>query len=77
VPGSWTEHVGIHTAGALVQQGVRLQFIQPITVIGHVTFQWFRDHKLLGETTKATAQGIKKVNDSDPAGYSVSTCSVK
>ena len=60
----------------LYQFGVQYSYGTPITVIGRVTFTWIRDHKVLGSKTVSTTGHHPSVKDSDPAHYSVSTCSL-
>lgn len=76
IPGHWTESFGAHSGGALDQRGVRLKWNQPVTVVAQVTFEWTRDGKLVGKVVKDTKAGIKRVDGSDPKGYSAGTCSV-
>jgi hypothetical protein len=61
--------------GSVVQEGLRLRFGTPVTVIARIDFQWFADGRLIGSTTRSTTAGHPDAKGL-PAGYSVGTCTL-
>ncbi len=66
----------VFSGGAVVQEGLRLKFGAAVTLIAKVDFEWFRDGKRLGSTTRTTTAGHRDAHGL-PAGYSVATCSLR
>jgi hypothetical protein len=58
----------------LHQAGSVWRFKPPAILSGTITFQWRRGNRLIGETTRLTAHGVKGVDDADPKGNSTATC---
>jgi hypothetical protein len=66
----------VFSGGAVVQEGLDLKFGAAVTVIAKVDFEWFRDGKRLGSSTRTTTAGHHDDHGSPP-GYSVATCSLR
>jgi hypothetical protein len=75
ISGHWKLGGEIFSSGSLVQQGLKLRFGAAVTVIAKVTFEWFRDGKLLGATTRTTTGGHRDAKGL-PSGYSAPNCSL-
>jgi hypothetical protein len=58
----------------LHQAGFVWHFQPQVTLSGSVTFQWKLGRKVIGETTRATKNGVKGVDDTDPKGNSTASC---
>lgn len=61
---------------ATIQYGVSYSFSPKVTLIGEITFKWFRGPFLLGEVARKTTAGHKDVSDAAPPHYSVAICSI-
>ncbi len=64
------------SADATIQYGISYTFTAKVTLIGQITFKWFRGPRELGEATLFTSGGHPQVSDAVPRGYSVATCTV-
>ncbi len=68
--------LGNYTTG-LHQAGYSFKFASPAMLRAQIAFQWKLGSKVIGNTSKVTAGGIKHVDFSDPAGYSSATCKIR
>ena len=73
VPGRWKLGGDVFSAGSVVQNGVRIRWSSQVTLIARIDFEWFRDGKLLGSTSRVTSTGHA---GADRSGSSVSACSI-
>jgi hypothetical protein len=73
VRGRWKLGGDVFDGSSVVQNGLRLRWSGQVTLIAKIDFEWFRNGKLLGSTTRATSAGHA---GADHSGYSVSTCSI-
>lgn len=60
----------------LHQSGYTFRFRPPAVLSGEVTFTWLIDGKVIGQTTRRTAHGVKGVDYGDPPGHSTATCRI-
>jgi hypothetical protein len=75
IKGTWKLGGQAFTGGSLVQEGLKLTFGAKVRLIATIDFEWFRDGKLLGSTTRTTTAGHRDAKGL-PSGYSVATCSL-
>jgi hypothetical protein len=75
IKGSWKLGGQVFTSGSLVQEGLKLKFGAQVKVIAKIDFEWFRDGRLLGATTRTTTGGHTNARGL-PSRYSVGACSL-
>ncbi len=73
--GRWKLGGQVFTSGSLVQEGLKLRFGASVRLIAKIDFEWFRDGKLLGSTTRTTTGGHPDAKGL-PSRYSVASCSL-
>ena len=74
--GSWKLGGRVFDRGAVVQEGITLKWSGAVRAIAHIRFEWFRDGRLLGTTTRVTRAGHRDDKGS-PAGFSAAACSIR
>jgi hypothetical protein len=75
IRGSWKLGGQRFGRGSVVQDGLRLRFGAPVTVIARIDFEWFADGRRLGAVSRTSTAGHRDSRGL-PAGYSVSTCTL-
>ncbi|WP_249010925.1 hypothetical protein [Conexibacter sp. DBS9H8] len=66
----------VATHGVLVQDGLTLRFAGPVTLTARIRFEWFRDGRLLGATSRLS-RGGHPTAVSRPRRFSVGACSLR
>jgi hypothetical protein len=74
--GSYKLAGAVVPAGHTIQDGINLRFGTPATLIGQIRFEWFRDGRLLGTTTRMTTGGHGASDNGTPTHFSAAACTI-